>query len=146
MFVKIITWIITRIKIFFQVTFFLLLIIENQVKKLETSDSFLSAINVQTTLENCTRHGQNQPPYLANKTAQVLAVAFAKLYPNKWGDFFLNLIGAGPSIFLRTLSQIDGEVVNRRIHHTKVNLINFVFLFSYIKNYPCCNFCASVML
>jgi hypothetical protein len=128
------------------VTFFLLLIIENQVKKLETSDSFLSAINVQTTLENCTRHGQNQPPYLANKTAQVLAVAFAKLYPNKWGDFFLNLIGAGPSIFLRTLSQIDGEVVNRRIHHTKVNLINFVFLFSYIKNYPCCNFCASVML
>ena len=74
-------------------------------------------------MERCCHHGAQQPPYLANKTAQVMSLAFAKLYPAELSDFFPNLITAGPSIFLRTLSQIDGEVVNRRIHHTKVKII-----------------------
>ena len=104
-------------------TFFLLLIPENHVKKVGTSEAVLLNEKIKSTMERCCHHGAQQPPYLANKTAQVMSLAFAKLYPAEWSDFFPNLITAGPSIFLRTLSQIDGEVVNRRIHHTKVKII-----------------------
>ena len=108
------------VSFFIQVTYFLLLILENHVKKLGGGDAIVEAGTIKSTLERTTRHGAHQPPFLANKTAQVMSLAFAKLYPTEWPDFFANLIAAGPSIFLRTLSQIDGEVVNRRIHHTKV--------------------------
>ena len=73
-------------------TFFLLLILENHVKKVGTSEAVLLNEKIKSTMERCCHHGAQQPPYLANKTAQVMSLAFAKLYPAEWSDFFPNLI------------------------------------------------------
>ena len=102
--------------------FFLLLIIEHNLKK--SSDSNVEPwCGIKDALQIFAKYGASQPPFLSNKTAQVLALGFAELYPAKWPDFFQSLIQTGPQIFLRTLSQIDGEVVNRQINHSKVQLL-----------------------
>ena len=77
-------------------------------------------LGIKESLQRFAVTGSDQPPFLANKTAQVLALGFVDLYPSKWPDFFQSLIQSGPDIFLRTLAQIDGEVVNRQINHSKV--------------------------
>ena len=99
----------------FQTCFFLLLIVEHNLKKRGEPWP-----GIKESLQRFAQTGSDQPPFLANKTAQVLALAFVDLYPTKWPDFFQSLIQSGPDIFLRTLSQIDGEVVNRQINHSKV--------------------------
>jgi len=99
----------------FQTCFFLLLIVEHNLKKRGEPWP-----GIKESLQRFAQTGSDQPPFLANKTAQVLALAFVDLYPAKWPDFFQSLIQSGPDIFLRTLSQIDGEVVNRQINHSKV--------------------------
>ena len=101
--------------IIFQTCFFLLLIVEHNLKKRGEPWP-----GIKESLQRFAQTGSDQPPFLANKTAQVLALAFVDLYPAKWPDFFQSLIQSGPDIFLRTLSQIDGEVVNRQINHSKV--------------------------
>jgi len=100
-----------------QTCFFLLLIVEHNLKKRGEPWP-----GIKESLQRFAQTGSDQPPFLANKTAQVLALAFVDLYPAKWPDFFQSLIQSGPDIFLRTLSQIDGEVVNRQINHSKSDL------------------------
>ena len=107
-----------KINYIFKQCFFLLLIVEHNLKKVELDQSTHQII--KEALSTLAHSGAQQPPFLANKTAQILSLAFTQLYPAAWPDFFDKLILTGPEIFLRTLSQIDGEVVNRQINHSKV--------------------------
>lgn len=105
-----------------QVIYFLFLILEAEAKRLDTTEAFVSTDAYKLTLVDTCLYASQYPNYVSGKIAQVMAVAFTKLYPKQWSDFFSNLIQCGPDIFLTTLLQIDGEVVNRRIHHTKREL------------------------
>ncbi|XP_035825468.1 exportin-T isoform X2 [Aplysia californica] len=63
-------------------------------------------------------------PFLRNKLAQVVSLAFVVDYPQHWPNFFndtLVTLTHGPlavDMYLRVLMAIDGEVVDRDIAHT----------------------------
>ncbi len=103
-----------------KVVFFLFLILEAEAKRLDTTDALVPLDSFKITLVETCKYAALCPNFVSSKIAQVMAVSFTKLYPKHWPDFFDCLIQCGPDILLSTLIQIDGEVVNRRIHHTKV--------------------------
>ncbi|CBY14023.1 unnamed protein product [Oikopleura dioica] len=105
-----------------QVVFFLFLILEAEAKRLDTTDALVPLDSFKITLVETCKYAALCPNFVSSKIAQVMAVSFTKLYPKHWPDFFDCLIQCGPDILLSTLIQIDGEVVNRRIHHTKREL------------------------
>lgn len=109
-----------RFVILLKVVFFLFLVLEAEAKRLDTTDALVPLDSFKITLVETCKYAALCPNFVSSKIAQVMAVSFTKLYPKHWPDFFDCLIQCGPDILLSTLIQIDGEVVNRRIHHTKV--------------------------
>ncbi|XP_037069727.1 exportin-T-like, partial [Pollicipes pollicipes] len=63
--------------------------------------------------------------YLRNKAAQVFALIFVADFPDRWPTFLLDLMGMaalGPpavDMYLRTLLQIDQEIVDRDVVHSE---------------------------
>ena len=64
------------------------------------------------------------PSFICNKAAQLFTLSFLVDYPQRWPDFFgdllksLNMGEAATDMYLRVLEAIDSEVVDRDIAHT----------------------------
>ena len=64
------------------------------------------------------------PCFLRNKAAQLFSLAFVADFPARWPGFvrdLLSSLGAGDAavdMYLRVLSAIDSEVVDREIAHS----------------------------
>ena len=69
---------------------------------------------------------QQDKSFLRNKLSQIISLAFVVDYPRRWPSFFTDLLqtlGQGHlavDMYLRTLQQIDSEVVDRDIVHTQL--------------------------
>ncbi len=75
--------------------------------------------------------GANQDKsYLRNKAAQVFALACVADYPQRWPNFFTDLLQTlslgdrAIDVYIRVLEAIDSEVVDREITHTQQVICN----------------------
>lgn len=72
--------------------------------------------------------GRQQENFILNKAAQISALVFVQDYPSRWPEFFTEHIALGersPQFlghYLRVLLSIDGEVADKEIPRTAMEL------------------------
>lgn len=113
-----------------QVKFFCLQVLEHYLKsaysKNSSKEDFIIIQNqILSWFQN--QNGHQNPTFLRNKQAQIIALAFVTDYPSRWPSFFQDMLHTSNSskavdLYLKSLLAVHSEVVDRDIARTNAEM------------------------